>query len=201
MDGKREYQSRMDQEAQKQGSNSWLKDLPNKLTLFRVLLIPVICLLYPWDMEFLNYFCAFLFAVGAITDFLDGYIARKMNSVTKIGEIFDPISDKLLVAAAVVILTDAGILSGWITVLILSRELAISGLRLAAVEQGFSIKVSSFGKIKTALQDIALVLLLCKVPQYATIGMLVLWVSIGFSYYSAYQYWTKFWAEARRQNI
>lgn len=191
----------MDQDKGTRGTGSWLKNLPNKLTLFRVLIIPVMCLLYPWDMEFLNYFCAFLFAIGAITDFLDGYIARKMNSVTKIGEIFDPISDKLLVAAALVILTDANILSGWITVLILSRELAISGLRLAAVEQGFSIKVSSFGKIKTALQDVAIVLLLCKLPQYATIGMLTLWVSIGFSYYSGYQYWIKFWDATRRQII
>lgn len=191
----------MDQDTDTAGTRTWLKNLPNKLTLFRVMIIPVICLLYPWDMQFLNYFCALLFGIGAVTDFLDGYIARKMNSVTKIGEVLDPISDKLLVAAAVVILTDADVLSGWITVLILSRELAISGLRLAAVEQGFSIKVSSFGKIKTALQDTALFLLLCKLPQYATFGMVILWASIGFSYYSAYQYWTKFWEESRRHKI
>lgn len=187
----------MDSEVNESGLKGWMKNLPNKLTLARVLIIPLMCLLYPWDVEFLNYACALLFAVGALTDFLDGYIARKMNNVTKLGEIFDPISDKLLVAAAVVILTEAGVLAGWITVLILCRELAVSGLRLAAAEQGMSIKVSGFGKIKTALQDAAIVLLLTKSAPYHPIGMVILWVSILFSYYSAYLYGSKFWEQSR----
>lgn len=187
----------MDTEEIQSGLKGWLKNLPNKLTLARVLIIPLMCVLYPWDAEFLNYFCAFLFALGAITDFLDGYIARKMDNVTKLGAIFDPISDKLLVAAALVLLTGAGVLSSWITVLILSRELAVSGLRLAAAEQGLSIQVSSFGKIKTAFQDVAIVLLLSQNISYSQVGMITLWVSILFSYYSAYQYGSKFWEESR----
>ncbi len=189
----------MDTESSRSGLKGWLKNLPNKLTLARVLIIPLMCLLYPWDIEILNYLCALLFALGALTDFLDGYIARKMDNVTKIGEIFDPISDKLLVASALIILTDAGVLAGWITVLILCRELAVSGLRLAAAEQGLSIKVSGFGKIKTAFQDVAIILLLSKSAPYHTAGILTLWISILFSYYSAYQYGIKFWEHARSE--
>lgn len=187
----------MDQKTSNSGLKNWLKHLPNKLTLARVLIIPLMCLLYPWDYELLNYLCAGLFAIGAISDFLDGYIARKMDNVTKIGAIFDPISDKLLVASALILLTDAGVLAGWITVLILCRELAVSGLRLAAAETGISINVSGFGKIKTAFQDVAIVLLLSKSAQYHTVGMLTLWISILFSYFSAYQYGTKFWENSR----
>ncbi|MCX6127592.1 MAG: CDP-diacylglycerol--glycerol-3-phosphate 3-phosphatidyltransferase, partial [Proteobacteria bacterium] len=127
----------------------WMKNLPNKLTLFRILVIPILCFLYVWNFKALNYLAAILFALGAITDFLDGYIARLTNNVTKIGEILDPISDKLLITAALVVLTEAQIMGAWIVLLVICREIAISGLRLAASEQGFSIKVSGFGKIKT----------------------------------------------------
>jgi len=190
-----------DMDASNSSMREWLRNLPNKLTLFRMAIIPLMCLLYPWDLQFLHVFCAFLFSIGAISDFLDGYLARKLDNVTKIGEVLDPISDKLLVAAALVLLTDAGVLSGWITVVVLSREMAISGLRLAAAEQGISIKVSSFGKIKTALQDVGIALLLTRFPDYHTSGMVVLWVSILFSYYSAYQYWNKYWEQSRNDFI
>ncbi len=186
----------MDTEVQNDGWKETLRNLPNKLTLFRIAVIPLLCLLYPWDFKILNLLAAALFGLGAITDFLDGYLARRMNNVTKIGEILDPISDKLLVMAALVVMTDADVLSGWITVLILARELGISGLRLASAEQGYSIKVSSFGKIKTAFQDVAIALLLTRLEQYHSLGMILLWVSILFSYYSAYQYVEKFWAQS-----
>lgn len=178
---------------------SWLKNLPNKLTFFRIAVIPFICALYPWDIKILNIVCAVIFALGALTDFFDGYLARKMNSVSKIGEILDPISDKLLVGAALVVMVGGGVLSAWIAVLILSRETAVSGLRLAAAEQGFSIKVSNLGKIKTMLQDLSLTLLLTRAPDIETIGMMILWVSIGFSYVSGYEYWSKFWERNRDQ--
>ncbi len=182
---------------EKQDLKHWMRNLPNKLTLFRIAIIPVICFLYIWDFRPLNYLTAALFAVGAITDFLDGYIARKTNNVTRIGEVLDPISDKLLITAALVLLTEAKILGGWITILILCREIGISGLRLAASEQGISIKVSSFGKIKTAFQDVAIVLLLVRIDEYHLWGMLLLWISVGFSYFSAWQYWNKFWQHTR----
>lgn len=185
-------------DTQKQEFQNWLKNLPNKLTLFRVLVIPLLCVLYAWNINILNYVCAALFGVAAVTDFLDGYIARKMNSVTKIGELLDPISDKLLVSSALVILVGADVLSAWIAVIILCRELAVSGIRLAAAEQGFSIKVSYFGKIKTTLQDVAITLLMTRSEgDIRTVGVIALWASIVFSYFSAYEYWTKFWERNR----
>ena len=126
----------MDIDTQNSSLKETLRNLPNKLTLFRILVIPVMCVLYPWDFKILNLLTAGLFSLGAITDFLDGYLARRMNNVTKIGEILDPISDKLLVCSALVVMTDSEVLSGWITVLVLCRELAVSGLRLASAEQG-----------------------------------------------------------------
>lgn len=189
----------MDKETQKTEVKAWLKNLPNKLTFFRILVIPFLCVLYPWDLKVLHYTCAAIFAVGALTDFFDGYLARKMNSVSKIGEILDPISDKLLVGAALVVMVGYGPLSAWIAVLIMSRETAVSGLRLAAAEQGFSIKVSSLGKFKTMLQDLSITILLTREPDVYNIGMMILWLSIGFSYVSAYEYWTKFWEKNRDQ--
>ncbi|MES2744881.1 MAG: CDP-diacylglycerol--glycerol-3-phosphate 3-phosphatidyltransferase [Bdellovibrionota bacterium] len=189
----------MEKETQKTEVKAWLKNLPNKLTFFRIAVIPFICVLYPWDYRVFNLLCAAIFAVGALTDFFDGYLARKMNSVSKIGEILDPISDKLLVGAALVVMVGGGVLSSWIAVLILSRETAVSGLRLAAAEQGFSVKVSNLGKIKTLLQDLSITLLLTREPDIETIGMMILWLSVGFSYVSAYEYWTKFWERNRDQ--
>jgi CDP-diacylglycerol--glycerol-3-phosphate 3-phosphatidyltransferase len=178
----------------------WLRNLPNKLTLFRIAVIPLICFLYAWDFRILNYVAAGLFALGAATDFLDGYIARLTNNVTRIGEILDPISDKLLVMAALMVLTEAKVIGAWIGVLILCREIGISGLRLAASEQGISLKVSSFGKIKTACQDLALTLLLVRIDQYHIWGMVLLWISIAISYFSAWQYWNKFWENSPRES-
>lgn len=189
----------MEKETQKTEVKAWLKNLPNKLTFFRIAVIPFICILFAFDIRVLNLLCAGIFAVGALTDFFDGYLARKMNSVSKIGEILDPISDKLLVGAALVVLVGGGVLSAWIAVLILSRETFISGLRLAGAEQGFSIKVSNLGKIKTMLQDFALFLLLTREPDIESIGMMILWLSVGFSYVSGYEYWRKFWERNRDQ--
>ena len=181
----------------KQDLKLWMRNLPNKLTMFRIAVIPVICFLSIWDYRPLNMVAAALFAIGAITDFLDGYIARLTNNVTRMGEVLDPISDKLLITAALVILAEARVLGGWIAILILCREIGISGLRLAASEQGFSIKVSSFGKIKTAFQDVALTLLMTRLDDYHSLGMILLWVSVGLSYFSAWQYWNKFWEHSR----
>lgn len=190
---------RMEKETQRIEAKAWLRNLPNKLTFFRIAVIPFICVLFYWDLRVLNFLCAAIFAVGALTDFFDGYLARKMNSVSKIGEILDPISDKLLVGAALVVLVGGDVLSAWIAVLILSRETAVSGLRLAAAEQGFSIKVSNLGKFKTLLQDLAITILLTREANFETIGMMILWLSVAFSYVSGYEYWAKFWERNRDQ--
>ncbi len=173
--------------------STWFKNLPNKLTLFRMGVVPLILLIFPWDYVALRIFCAFLFGLGAITDFFDGYLARRYQLETKLGAILDPISDKVLAAAAIILLTNAGIIVPWIAALIICREIAISGLRLAAKEQGIDISVNSFGKWKTAIQDIAIILLMTTIPEVYGYGMALIWVSLFLSYYSAYLYWQKFW--------
>ncbi len=122
---------------------------PNKLTLLRVLMIPLICVLiglehYPWAAAF--------FAVAAFTDFLDGYLARRDGLVTVFGKFLDPVADKLLVLTALIMLTEKGIIPGWATAVVAVRELAVDGLRLVASGSGKVVAAKMPGKIKTVLQ-------------------------------------------------
>ncbi|SMF22443.1 CDP-diacylglycerol--glycerol-3-phosphate 3-phosphatidyltransferase [Pseudobacteriovorax antillogorgiicola] len=176
---------------------SWLKTLPNKLTLMRVAVVPIILILFPLDVQGIKVFCAILFGLAAMTDFFDGYLARKYNGVTKMGALLDPISDKVLVTAAIILLTNDNIMPAWIATLIICREIAVSGLRLAAMEQKFTIEVNSFGKWKTAVQDLAIGFLMSSLASWYVPGMVLIWISIGLSYYSAYTYWAKYWELSR----
>lgn len=172
--------------------------MPNKLTAARISVIPVLLALYPWDIPVLRWLCALLFLAAAITDYFDGYIARKYGGVTRLGAVLDPISDKILVTAAIILLTYTQQLPAWIAALILCREIAVSGLRLAATEYQMTIAVSQTGKYKTAVQDTAIVLLMLSLPSLHTPGMFLIWVSIGLSYFSAYQYWDGFWRKLQQ---
>jgi CDP-diacylglycerol--glycerol-3-phosphate 3-phosphatidyltransferase len=174
-----------------------LKSLPNKLTAARITVIPILLLLYPWDSSILRGFCAILFLVGAITDYFDGYIARKYGGVTKLGAILDPISDKILVASAIILLTNSQQLPAWIAALMICREIAVSGLRLAAAEYDLQIVVSQLGKYKTATQDAGIFLLMLSMPSLHNTGMIIIWISIGLAYYSAYQYSQLLWQKMR----
>ncbi|MFW7377542.1 MAG: CDP-diacylglycerol--glycerol-3-phosphate 3-phosphatidyltransferase [Oligoflexus sp.] len=170
-----------------------LKTLPNKLTAARVAAIPFLLILYPWEIPVLRGLSAMIFLAAAATDYFDGYIARKYGGVTRLGAVLDPISDKILVASAIILLTYTQQLPAWISTLILCREIAVSGLRLAATEYQMTIEVSQTGKYKTAVQDAAIVLLMLSLPSLQVPGMILIWVSIALSYFSAYQYWTGFW--------
>ena len=135
-----------------------------------------------------------------MTDFFDGYLARKYNGVTKMGALLDPISDKVLVTSAIILLTNDSILPAWIAALVICREIAISGLRQAAMESNFTIEVNSYGKIKTAVLDLSIGFLMCSLDTFYTPGMILMWVSIGLSYYSAYTYWAKYWEMSQDKN-
>ena len=150
---------------------NWLKTLPNKLTLVRMGLIPIIVLLYPIGMREIQILCGVLFWFAAVTDFFDGYIARKYDIETAIGAVLDPVSDKLLTTCSVIILTNS-LLPAWIACLILSREMAISALRLFAKEYDFTIAVSQMGKVKTSFQGLAIFILLLNFPEYRVWGMI-----------------------------
>lgn len=166
----------------------FLKNLPNQLTLARIAAIPVLVLLYPLQVQFLNFFCAILFAAAALTDFFDGYVARKYGTQSRLGAIIDPIADKLLVTATIVLLASAGKMAAFIAALLLCREVAVNGFRLIAQEYQFSIEVSNMGKWKTAIQDLALFCLLLDTIDTHRIGLIGILVALGLSYYSAYEY-------------
>lgn len=132
-------------------------NIANQLTLLRMILVPVyIVLVYlgqpVWALA--------VFVIASLTDWLDGLLARKYHLVTNFGKFMDPLADKLLVTAALVLFTEQGLVPGWVTILILAREFAVTGLRVVASAQGRVIAASNFGKAKTVAQLVAIVVLL-----------------------------------------
>ena len=176
-------------------------NLPNKLSFLRVLLIPVIVLFYYFpslgfsDNELGYYLLSVIFIVASLTDFLDGYLARKMNLVTTFGKFIDPLADKLLVLAALLILNDAGIIRIWITVIILSREFIVTGIRLIAVGEGNVIAASKLGKYKTASTMIVLIMLLAlpylPYEGFKVAGEIVLYIGTALTVISGIDYFIK----------
>ncbi len=134
-------------------------NLPNKLTILRILLIPVFMIVL---LRGYYYASAAVFIVAALTDLLDGYLARKYNLVTNFGKIMDPLADKLLVTSALICLVELGDIPGWMVIVILAREFIITGLRAVAAGEGLVIAAGKSGKIKTVLQMTALTVLLLK---------------------------------------
>ncbi|MBO5372158.1 MAG: CDP-diacylglycerol--glycerol-3-phosphate 3-phosphatidyltransferase [Lachnospiraceae bacterium] len=137
-------------------------NLPNKLTIFRVILIPffVFFLLYPGFEGYGNYIATAIFIIACLTDLADGKIARKYNLVTNFGKFMDPLADKLLVCAALICLVETGQLASWIVVIIISREFIISGFRLIASDNGVVIAASYWGKFKTTFQMLMIIALI-----------------------------------------
>ena len=167
---------------------------PNRLTVLRVLLVPVICVLiglnqYVWAAAF--------FALGGFTDFLDGYLARKHGLVTVFGKFLDPVADKLLVLTAMIMLTEKGLLPGWAVVIVAARELAVDGLRLVASGSGRVVAAKMPGKIKTTLQLLcvlsALLLKAHTVTAVLTAAMAVMTVVSGAVYFK--ELWPVIWAK------
>lgn len=155
-------------------------NLANKLTIFRILLVPVIMLIPIIDNlvgipgEFLEISTAFwimniIFIVASITDKLDGYIARSRNQVTTFGKFLDPLADKILVLAAMIMLVEMGKLPAWIPIIVLAREFIVSGYRLVAVEKGGKVIAASiWGKLKTVTQMLAIILAFIDLNAFAT---------------------------------
>ncbi|UJA21792.1 CDP-diacylglycerol--glycerol-3-phosphate 3-phosphatidyltransferase [Thermoleophilia bacterium SCSIO 60948] len=135
-------------------------NLPNILTIGRIFLIPVIVVLILGGWEWGDEAGAILFALAAATDGLDGYIARRNQDVTTFGKLMDPLADKLLIVAVLIALVSLDEVAAWVAMIIIARELAITGLRSLAAEQGIVIAASWMGKVKTSLQILAILLLI-----------------------------------------
>ncbi len=135
---------------------------PNKLTIARMILVPflVIFMLTEWGGEANAYISAGIFIIASITDWFDGYLARKNNLVTNFGKFLDPLADKLLVCSSLICLVEMDMLEAWIVIIIIAREFIISGFRLIAVENGIVIAANYWGKFKTVSQMVMIILLI-----------------------------------------
>ena len=169
-------------------------NLPNKLTIFRVILIPffVVCMLVP-AIPFNNIIACVIFCVASFTDFLDGYLARRDGLVTNFGKFMDPLADKLLVGAALICLIETGQLPAWVVVIIISREFIISGFRLIASDNGVVIAASYWGKFKTVTQMVMVIVLILNIPGviFAVIGRLLMWLAVILTVVSLVDYVVK----------
>ena len=150
---------------------SKLMNTPNKLTILRILLIPlcVICIYLKW-----HFVAAVVFAIASITDFLDGYLARRDNLVTNFGKFADPVADKLLVLTAMVCMTAQGLIPAWAVCILIVRELAVDGLRMVAAGKKNVVAASVWGKMKTTLQIICVLSGLLHMPGWITMTLVVL---------------------------
>ncbi|MCC5895186.1 MAG: CDP-diacylglycerol--glycerol-3-phosphate 3-phosphatidyltransferase [Alkalibacterium sp.] len=180
-------------------------NLPNKITLFRIFLIPlfIALVLVPlnWgtftalgttvDTQLLV--ATIVFSVASFTDWLDGYLARKMNIVSNFGKFADPLADKMLVMSALILLVELGLAPSWVVAVIVSRELAVTGLRLILVEQGGTVMAAAWpGKIKTNTQMFAIIFLLMNDFPFGflpiSLGTVLLYICLFFTIYSGVNY-------------
>ncbi len=175
-------------------------NLPNSLTVTRIFLIPLLVVVLLTgrfaDRELLGFI---VFVIAALTDYLDGYFARKRKQVTTLGKLLDPIADKLLISAAFISLVELGIAPAWMVVIIVGREFAVTGLRSIAAAEGFTIDASRLGKSKMASQVVCVGCLILgwRYPDsiFNTTGIVFLWVVVVLAIVSMIQYFKKFWSQ------
>lgn len=167
-------------------------NLPNKLTIFRVILIPffVVFMLAPICPGYANYIAVAIFIVASLTDLLDGKIARKYNLVTDFGKFMDPLADKLLVCAAMICLIETGQLAAWIVIIIISREFIISGFRLVAADNGVVIAASYWGKFKTTFQMLMVIVLILNFDNryFQILGTVLTYIALVLTVVSLIDY-------------
>lgn len=157
------------------------RSIPNIFTLFRILLIPTIVVTFYYS----HTISLVLFVIATITDFFDGYLARKYNAETDLGTILDPIADKVLVSAVLIVLVDAKLVSPIAVIIILAREFLISGLRDFSARTNFQIPVSPLAKIKTAVQMIAIIALMANIDL---LGNILIWIATTLTVITGYMY-------------
>lgn len=169
-------------------------NLPNKLTIARVFMIPffVFFMLVP-GIPYNNYIAVALFIIASLTDLADGKIARKYNLVTNFGKFMDPLADKLLVSSAMICLVETGQLAAWMVIVIISREFIISGFRLVASDSGVVIAASYWGKFKTTFQMLMIIVLILNLPGsfFEILGVILTWVALILTIVSLCDYLVK----------
>lgn len=167
-------------------------NLPNKITLARILLVPVVMMFLLTLQEWL---ALAVFLLAALTDGLDGYIARKKRLITNMGKFLDPLADKLLISAVLIVLVQLQRLDAWMAILIISREFAVTGLRLVAAADGLVIAASRMGKLKTVSQIVAISLLILDNFPFSRWGLpladMAIWLAVILTVVSGIEYFLK----------
>ena len=175
-------------------------NLPNALTVLRIFLVPLLVVVLLTRIEGHVYLGAAIFGLAVLTDYLDGFLARRRNEVTRLGILLDPLADKLLTAAAFLSLVEMGLVPAWVVMIILARELAVTGLRNVAAGRGLLIGASGLGKAKMAAQVTAILLLLLSrpLPALRVPGLLALGIVVALTIVSGADYFVRFWREGAR---
>lgn len=182
-------------------------NIPNKITISRIFLIPIFIIIlsipFNWgawnigktELPISHFVATLIFVIAAGTDWLDGYYARKYNLITNLGKFLDPLADKLLVSSALILLVELGLAPAWIVIVIISREFAVTGLRLVAAGEGIVLAASKMGKLKTVTQILAAILLLLHNFPFSYTGFplatIVLYIAMIITAISGYDYFVK----------
>ena len=172
-------------------------NLPNTLTLFRIACIPLLVVLLFFPNKTTSFLAALVFTLASISDLLDGFFARRRQLVTTLGKFLDPLADKLVVSAALIMLVPLGRVPAWMVVVIVGRELAITGLRTVAVSEGKVISADYLGKQKMVFQIVAILGLLLHYEYYGVnfhaVGMFFMWLAVVMTLWSGVNYFRNFW--------
>ena len=173
-----------------------ITNLPNTMTGIRLACIPIVFILLNFQGRWASFFAAVVFGLASITDILDGYFARKYGIVTVLGKFLDPLADKLLISITMIMLIPLDRIPVWVVIVIIAREMAVTGLRGIAVSEGIVIQASSLGKYKTILQSVALVGLCLHYAYFEVdfhvVGMVFLWFALILTLWSGWEYFRQF---------
>jgi CDP-diacylglycerol--glycerol-3-phosphate 3-phosphatidyltransferase len=169
-------------------------NLPNTLTIFRILLVPLLVVVLLTKFDGKEWFGLGLFLLASLTDFLDGFIARRQKKITKLGKLLDPAADKIMTSAAFISLVELGVAPAWMVMVIIARDFAVSSLRSFAAAEHVVIPAGWSGKVKTFLQIVAISLLIIynQLGEFAHLAPLSLWVALLVSVYSGIEYFVRF---------
>ena len=170
---------------------------PNQLTLYRIASIPVLILFLLFSNKVCAFLAAVVFSAASVTDLLDGLFARRQGLESTLGKFLDPLADKLLISAALIMLVSHGRVPAWIAIVIIGREMAVTGLRAILSEKGVVMGAEKLGKYKTGFQVAAIIPLLIHYSYFNVdfhmVGMVLLWIALVLTVWSGARYFTKFW--------
>lgn len=200
IDDIKEYFDRM---AMSQAQGAAIINLPNAVTMLRICIIPVLFFLLFDPDRLWSLIIASLFIMAALTDLLDGYLARRYHIVTNIGKFLDPIADKIIVNTAMIVMIPIGRIPAWIVAIIIIRDFIIDGIRTIATSEGMIIDASKIGKRKTLCQIFALSALMIHYPFIGAnahvVGMVILYIALWLTIYSGFDYALKFYHHANKR--